>query len=242
MENYTAIILEDEELPRLSLKTKLETYHPDIQIVDMCENCEDALRSILRHKPQLLFLDIQLPGKNSLWLIEQLEKIMKLPLIIFTTAYTDSEYMIKAIKISAIDYLNKPVNLIELSQALEKMRKRIQDEHMLRNDTRQYTFKTFNSQMIVNQKDIVYIEADGNYSQLYLAYGKKELVFERLGEIEQRLDHQFLRAGRSLVINKEYLHKLNSKDCSCELLALNKIYHLTISKGAFDILKEDFQD
>ena len=94
---YTCIIVEDEELPRLSLKSKLETYHPDIEILAMCENAESALECILRNRPQILFLDIQLPGQNSMWLLEQLQQTGKLPQIIFTTAYTDPEYLLKAI-------------------------------------------------------------------------------------------------------------------------------------------------
>lgn len=239
-----AIILEDEELPRLSLKSKLETYHPDIQILDMCDNCDDALESILRHKPQLLFLDIQLPGKTSLWLVEQLEKMMKLPLIIFTTAYTDPEYLIKAIKISAVDYLQKPVNLMELSQALEKVRKKLSEEKTTtqKPDLQQYRFKTYNSHLILSSSEIVYIQADGNYAQIRLLDDKEELAFERLGEIEHRLDDSiFVRAGRSLIINKMYLHKLNYKESSCQLSTPNAKYNLSIPRAVFDELKQEIE-
>lgn len=238
---WGAIIVEDEELPRLSLQSKLETYHPDILILDMCDNCDDALESILRHKPQLLFLDIQLPGKNSLWLIEQLEKIMKLPLIIFTTAFTDPEYLIKAIKVSAVDYLNKPISIIELAQAVEKAKKRLQSEQPTAQSMgpKQFTFKTYNSILVASCDDIVYCEADGNYTNITLLKGKTELVFERLGEIADRLlcDKKFIRVGRSLIINKKYIHKINTKDSTCILVANSNSHTLSVPHSAFSQLK-----
>lgn len=239
---YTCIIVEDEELPRLSLKSKLETYHPDIQILDICEEAESALESILRYKPQILFLDIQLPGKNSIWLLEQLQQTGKLPQIIFTTAYTDLEYLLKAIKFSAIDYLNKPVSIVELAQAIEKAKKRIQEEKEIKSvfQRNMHSFRTLNSQLIASDEDIVYIEADGNYAQIQLLHDKKELIFERLGDIEKRLDNPiFIRVGRSLIINKNYIRKLNSKNCTCFLVTPDSSYTLPIPKGACDSLKDN---
>lgn len=238
---YTCIIVEDEELPRLSLKSKLETYHPDIEILAMCEDAESALESILRNRPQILFLDIQLPGQNSIWLLEQLQQTGKLAQIIFTTAYTDSEYLLKAIKFSAIDYLNKPISIVELAQAIEKAKKRIQEEKEIKQVSQKnvYSFRTFNSQLIASDDDIVYIEADGNYAQVQLLHDKKELIFERLGDIEKRLNSPvFIRVGRSLIINKSYIRKLNSKTCTCSLVTPNSTYNLPIPKGACDTLKD----
>jgi two-component system LytT family response regulator len=142
---YTCIIVEDEELPRLSLKSKLETYHPDIDILAMCEDAESALEIILRNKPQFLFLDIQLPGQNSMWLLEQLQKTGKLPQIIFTTAYTDPGYLLKAIKFSATDYLNKPISIVELAQAVEKAKKRIQEEKEIKQASQKKYFRSAHS-------------------------------------------------------------------------------------------------
>jgi two-component system LytT family response regulator len=237
---YTCIIVEDEELPRLSLQSKLETYHPDIEILAMCEDAESALECILRNKPQILFLDIQLPGQNSIWLLEQLQQTGKLPRIIFTTAYTDPEYLLKAIKFSAIDYLNKPINIVELAQAIEKAKKRIQEEKEIKHASQKniYSFRMLNSRLIASEEDIVYIEADGNYAQIQLLHDKKELIFERLGDIEKRLNSPaFIRAGRSLIINKNYIRKLNSKTSTCSLVTPNASYHLPIPKGVCDTLK-----
>jgi len=238
---YTCIIVEDEELPRLSLKSKLETYHPDIDILAMCEDAESALEIILRNKPQFLFLDIQLPGQNSMWLLEQLQKAGKLPQIIFTTAFTDPGYLLKAIKFSATDYLNKPISIVELAQAVEKAKKRIQEEKEIKQASQKklFSFRTLHSQLLASDDDIVFVEADGNYAQIQLLHGKKELIFERLGDIEKKMNSPvFIRAGRSLIINKTYIRKLNSKTFTCSLVTLNSTYDLSISKRTYDMLKE----
>ena len=244
MPDITCIIVEDEELPRLSLKAKLETYHPDIRIMDMCEEAEQALERVLRHKPQLLFLDIQLPGKNSLWLLEQLQTALPyMPQIIFTTAYTDPEYLLKAIKFSAVDYLNKPVNIVELASAVKKAKKKIREENAAKNFPvkKVYTFRTLNSQLILSEKDIVYIQANGNYSQVKLLQDKNELIFERLGEIEKKLDEElFFRAGRSLIINRRYIRKISTKNRYCTLVTPTESYKITLPKGCCDELQNKF--
>lgn len=243
LEGLSCIIVEDEELPRLSLKSKLETYHPDMHILDMYDNAEDAAEGILRFKPQILFLDIQLPGKNSLWLLEQLQTAMKLPQIIFTTAYTDSEYMLKAIRFSAVDYLNKPVNIVELAHAVEKAKVRILTElgSQAAHRKNSYSFRVLNAQLIVSDDEIVYVKADGNYSKLQHVHGKEEFIFERLGDIEKKLDPSaFIRAGRSLLINKNFVHKLNAKDCSCTLTTPTQSFNVEISKPCFEFLRDFF--
>lgn len=242
MPKITCIIVEDEVLPRLSLKAKLESYHPEIEILDMCEEAESALESILRHKPQILFLDIQLPGKDSLWLLEQLQQTgIKLPQLIFTTAFTDSSYLLKAIKFSAIDYLNKPVSIVELAQAVEKAKKRIQEETPINlpSPKNRHSFRTFNSHLIVSDEEIIYIEDDGNYCQVQLLHEKKELIFERIGDVEKKVDSDmFVRLGRSLLINKNYIRKLNLKNNTCTLMASDVSYTLSVSKKSCEILKD----
>ena len=101
MKNYRAIIVEDERLPRLSLMRKLEDFHPDIDIVECCEDYSSALKAILRHRPDIIFLDIQLQGSTTLQLLNELKEAMPLPHIIFTTAYNNSEYLLQAIRLAS---------------------------------------------------------------------------------------------------------------------------------------------
>ena len=124
MKNYRAIIVEDERLPRLSLIRKLEDYHPEISIVESCEDYSSALKAILRHRPDILFLDIQLQGHTTLELLRELKEAMPLPHIIFTTAYNNSEYLLQAIRFAAADYLLKPVDVSELAKAIRRIEER----------------------------------------------------------------------------------------------------------------------
>ena len=116
-----AIVVDDERLPRLALLQKLEEFHQQVEVVDSCDNYGDALKSILHHRPQLLFLDIQLSGKNAMQLLDELKEAMPLPHVIFTTAYDNREYLMKAIKLQAVDYLIKPIDPGELALAIGKV-------------------------------------------------------------------------------------------------------------------------
>jgi len=122
------IIIEDEFSPRQMLRKKLEQHFPELEIVAECESAEDALIEILRLRPDLIFLDIQMSGKNGLWLADELLRMkgetFTPPDIIFTTGYTYSEYMLKAFELAAIDYLVKPVNVEKLKNAVERFLQR----------------------------------------------------------------------------------------------------------------------
>lgn len=238
----TAAIVEDEELPRLSLQEKIESYHPDIKIIGMYDNCDSAFEGILKHTPDILFLDIQLPENNSLWLLNTLKTTssIQLPHIIFTTAYNDPEYLLKAIKFSAVDYLLKPVALDELATAIQKVKKKIQESTNQEIHEKTYSFKTLNSTLLLKESDIVYCEADGNYCRILLTNNNKEMIFERLGNLEEKLCGQtnIIRAGRKHLVNIKYVSKLNTKKQICYFLIPPQItVGLRISEsGMEDIL------
>jgi len=215
---YTAVIVEDEELPRLTLQEKIRIYHPDIQIIGTYDNCDSALDGILKHKPDLMFLDIQLPEKNSLWLIETLKTMtsVELPYIIFTTANTEPEFLLKAVKLSAIDYLLKPVALDELAAAIQKVKNAINEVPKSKTVDKTFSFKTLNSVLLVKETDIVYCEADGNYCQLLLSNNHKDAVFERFGDVADKIcSESIIRAGRSHLINTHYISKIDTKKQLC---------------------------
>lgn len=235
---YKAIIVEDERLTRLSLTGKLEKFHPDVVIVDACFDSESALESIYKNRPDIIFLDIQLPGKDSLWLLEQLSSLIPLPHIIFTTAFASEEYLLKAIRFSAVDYLIKPVNLPELSRALDKIRAL----DPLVNGKENYTFRSANGMLIVSPDDILYCLSDGECSVLFLHEGN-EVVFERLGKIEERLDTRlFLRCGRGVIINKNHLYKIDTKNNICLLRSkLGEVHKVPVPKAGMDDIRKTIQ-
>jgi len=244
---YRIIIVEDEYLLRQMLREKLEQHFPDMEIVAESENAEDALLKILELHPDLLFLDIQMPGKNGLWLAEELMRMkcdtFSPPDIISTTGYAYSEYLLKAIELAAIDYIMKPVGVARLETAINRFRERVGSTNglqSLENSIREkklLPFKSFNGLFLFRPDDIVYLEADGNYACMYLAGGGKEDVFERLGEIEKKLPPEtFLRAGKSFIINRKYVRKIT--DNALQLFTPAGSYLLELSRIAMRQMKD----
>lgn len=241
MDYFTAIIVEDEELPRLSLVQKIEAYHPDVKIADACRCWESAMDSILRNRPDILFLDIQVGDDNSIDMLPKLEKMMKLPHIIFTTAYNDPAYLLRAIKFSAEDYLLKPIRITELAEALQKIRNKSSAPYDIPGAPRTephvpeipYSFRTVQGIIYGNVENIFFFKADGNYTTLFHS-GGEDLVLERLGAIAGKLNSRhFLRAGRSIVLNKKYIYKVDKRKSLCILkIPDGKMFQIPLSEGA----------
>jgi len=243
------IIVEDEFHQRETLIQKIREYHPEIEIVTACDSAETALVEIIRHQPQLIFLDIQLPGKNGLWLADQLSQMacetFFPPEIIFTTAYSDSEYMLNAIRLSAIDYLIKPIQIESLAIAVSRFVKKRKDSsisHSLEETIKKeylFRFKNFGGLLLVKAEDIAYVEGDGNYSKMYLSNGEQEDIFERLGEIEEALlsANSFIRAGKSVIINKSFIRRINSRQMTLQLVTPSVSYEVQVPNSALKMMK-----
>ena len=240
------ILIEDEYSPRQMLREKLERHFPEMEIIAECENAEEALIEILRLRPDLLFLDIQMPGKNGLWLADELIRMkgetFNPPDIIFTTGYTYPEYLLKAFELAAIDYLVKPVNVESLEKAIARYSGRAGIATGLQNLTdaldeeKLLKFKSYNGLFLLRPDDIVYVEADRDYACMFFANGAKEDVFERLGEIEKKLPPEtFLRTGKSVVVNRKYIRKIT--DTTLQLVTQSANYQVEISRSAIKQLK-----
>lgn len=241
------IIIEDEYSPRQMLREKLERHFPDMEIIAECENAEDALIEVLRLRPNLLFLDIQMPGKNGLWLADELlrmkDSAFTPPEIIFTTGYTYPEYLLKAFELAAIDYLVKPVGMENLEKAVERYHERAGTSAGLQNlmgalqDKKLLKLKSYNGLFLLSPDDIVYVEADRDYAALFFSNGTKEEIFERLGEIEKKLPADiFLRAGKSIIVNRKYIRKIT--DAALRLVTPTTSYVVEISRNAVRHLKD----
>ena len=241
------IIIEDEYSPRKMLVEKLKQNLTDIQVVAECESAEDALIEILRLRPDLLFLDIQMPGKNGLWLADELMRMngdtFTSPDIIFTTGYTYPEYLLKAFELAAIDYLVKPVNIEHLKKAVARYIERagtttgVQNLMNAIDEDILLKFKSYNGLFLLRPDDIVYVEAERDYACMYFANGTKEDVFERIGEIEKKLPAEnFLRTGRSVIVNRKYIRKITDSTLQLTTPAAN--YKVEVSRDAIRQLKE----
>lgn len=242
--NIKTIIVEDEFLPRETLLQKLQEYHPDIEVVTTCEDAEKGLIEILRLQPQLLFLDIQLPNKNGLWLANELQEMrcesFTPPAIIFTTAFDDSQYMLNAFKIAAIDYLIKPILIENLDAAIARFKNRMNADNsfseMIQRE-KLIKLKNWGGLLLLRAEEIAYLKADGNYAELFMANGENESIFERLGEIEKRLPDNFERIGKSLIINRNFVRRINLRNSTCQLVTPKAEFEISVSADGLKRLK-----
>jgi two-component system, LytTR family, response regulator len=204
-----ALIIDDERLARNELKRLLEAY-PKINVVGEAVNAEDALDKIEQLSPDLLFLDIQMPGKNGFELLSSIEG--NVPDVIFTTAY--DEYALKAFEFNALDYLLKPIDTHRLAEAIHKV-----EDYQKTETERKENVKmlTENDQVFVKDGEkcwfvklsrIRLFESMGNYVRLHFD-DQKPLILKSLNALDERLDpHTFFRANRKHIINLQWIEKI----------------------------------
>ena len=206
-----ALIIDDELNSIDALSILLADFCPQVQVLEQCNSVKKGLDAIRRERPDLVFLDIQMPVMNGFELLEQVSNIEFK--IIFTTSY--DQYAIKAIRASAMDYLLKPINSTELIAAVNKIERQLTHsltdqwrilQHQLMNRDAGLTkiaLPTFEGFELVTFEDILYCEADNNYSHLFLKDKKKITVCRTLKEVEEQLRDipSFIRVHNSYIVN-----------------------------------------
>lgn len=191
-----AIIVDDERLARAEMR-RLLAAHPTIEIVAEARDAEEGVAMIEEHRPQLLFLDINMPGASGFDLLERLDQT---PQVIFTTAY--DEYALKAFEVNALDYLLKPIAPERLAAALAKVEER---PAMPVPSTQRIFVKDGERCWFVKLMDIELLESEGNYTRLYFG-GNRPLILRSLNYLEERLDAAvFFRASRKHILNLNWI-------------------------------------
>ena len=207
----TAIIIDDERLARNELKKLLE-QHTEIQIIDEASGVDEGVEKIELARPDLIFLDIKMPGKTGFDLLGELEKS---PKVIFTTAF--DEFALKAFEVNALDYLLKPIDLNRLSDAIQKLQTELTLEQasLIEGSVRgplteadQVFVKDGEQCWFVKLAEIRLFESVGNYAKVYFST-HKPLILKSLNALEDRLDeHVFFRANRKHIINLHWIEKI----------------------------------
>ena len=205
-----AIIIDDERLARNELK-KLLQPHTDISIIDEASGVDEGIEKIDLSHPDLIFLDIQMPGKTGFDLLAELEKA---PRVIFTTAY--DEFGLKAFEVNALDYLLKPIDPQRLADAIQKLQTEIALEQASLlgvnrgplTESDQVFVKDGERCWFVKLADIRLFESVGNYAKVYFD-NNKPLILKSLNALEDRLDERvFFRANRKHIINLHWIEKI----------------------------------
>ena len=206
------LIVDDERLARQELKNLLSQVD-DVEIIGEATEADEALELIEEKKPELVFLDIQMPGKDGFQLLEELTFS---PKVVFVTAY--DEYAIKAFEVNALDYLVKPVNTDRLKEAVQKVKQSLEsegskdpkDSSSSLTGEDQVFLKDGDKCWFVALKDIRMFESDGNYVKVYF-HKFRPLIHKSLNSLEEKLDkREFFRASRKYIINLRWVENIES--------------------------------
>lgn len=212
MDKYKVIVVEDEPIARKKLISLLGNFSNAIELIAEAENGIVAVEKINNLKPDLIFLDIQMPGLTG---FEVLQKLEYLPLVIFTTAY--DKYALQAFENNTIDYLLKPISLAKLSKSIGKLQsfsKKNNWEDKVQNLLKEVLkieskiAVTLSDRIIfLSPEDIYFIKADNKYSEIHLK-DKKYLISKSLNELEKQLGNNFVRLHRSNLVNREHISEV----------------------------------
>jgi len=234
-----ALIIDDEKHCIDNLQWQLKEYCPEVEVTATCTNAETGLNEIYRQQPQLVFLDVEMPGMTG---FEMLEKITDINFeIVFTTAF--DQYAIRAIKFGALDYLVKPVDKDELRAAVDKVIKHTRGESLKQltallthirksNDLsfQKIALPTMHGYELIPLNNIMYCESKNNYTDVRLNNGQHLVISRTLKEIEELLDmHPFLRVHNSYLVNLQYAIRYIKGDGGA--LVLNNDISVPVSRN-----------
>lgn len=211
MKEYRTLIIDDERLAREELKSVLKDF-VEINVVDEAQNGDEGIEKIKKMKPDLIFLDVSMPGMTG---FEMLKKLDEIPYVIFVTAY--DEFALKAFEVNALDYLLKPIDPERLAETIEKLKqkedsdfesthgsKSIRGDRMLSLNDRVF-IKDGEKCYFIKLEEVRMLESDGNYVKVYFGTNRP-LILRSLNSFEERLDPAyFFRANRKFMINLEWV-------------------------------------
>jgi two-component system, LytTR family, response regulator len=223
-----ALIVDDERLARTELR-RLLAAHAEIEIVGEAANIADAERAINELQPELIFLDVQMPGGSGFDLLAALDDA---PEVIFTTAF--DAYALKAFEVNALDYLQKPIEGKRLAAALTRAQSRIAKNQVTLKPDNKIFIKDGERCWFVALTDISLFESEGNYARVYFqteAGQHRPLILRSLNQLEVRLDQtKFFRANRRQIINLDFIKRVAPADAGGLSLVLQNDLIIDLSR------------
>jgi len=221
--DFNVLIVDDEPEARFLLRSLLSEIK-NVHVIGEADNAEKALYFLVEHYPNLVFLDINMPDKTGMELVELLRKRNVDVPVVFVSAF--EEYAVEAIQNEVFDFILKPIDQNELRNIVEKYQRldkkdlpaklmevlnAIKEESKIR-------INSNHSYILINPDEIVYCEADEGYTKIYLTNGKTEISNSSLSQIESKIKNfNFYRLGRSVLINTDYIRAINKSTKKCVL-------------------------
>jgi two-component system LytT family response regulator len=241
MSATTVLIIDDEEASRSLIRQYLQA-HPEMEILGECENGIEAVQAINEMQPDLVFLDVQMPGLNG---FEVLQEISHIPMIIFTTAF--DRFAIKAFEMNAVDYLLKPYTRQRFDLSIERIRQRT-DQHALYalaasiplqqgNYPPRIFVETPGRLKSLDVQDILYLKAEKDYTRIHIS-GQSYLGSQGISILEKRLDpRRFLRVHRSYIVNIYHVKEVY-REISKTFLVMNDGIEIVVGRSYLESLKK----
>jgi two-component system LytT family response regulator len=238
MQDFTLIrtvIIDDEKSAIMLLSEMLKKFN-DTALAGFSDNIDDGLRLILSFRPHIVFIDIKLHEANGFELIEKLKNYDVKPEFVIVTAY--NQFGLEALKAGAFDYLLKPVDPNELLRVISKYRLKLESSRK-QISSGKLRFNTHGGFILLNPDDILYCQAEGNYTDIYLTSQKKYTISQNIGSIERILPQQvFFRISRSNIINIKYLSEINRGKKICVITSDPTVIQLPISYDRIRLLEK----
>jgi two-component system, LytTR family, response regulator len=254
MTKINAIIVDDEPLGRDAIRKSLELYCTDVQVVAECCNAQEAKEKVELLNPQLVFLDIAMPGKNGIDFLKELSNINFE--LIFVTAH--NEFILQAIRFSAVDYILKPLDEKALVQAVNRAKEKIASTNRTRNleilfhnisqkptgADMQLCIPSTRGFQVIKINDIVYCQAENTYTSICLTDGKQLLSSRSLIEYETLLEElSFVRIHKSWLINLRHMKEYRKGEGGTVIMSDNKELEVSRRKKEhfLELLKQHFK-
>jgi two-component system LytT family response regulator len=244
---WKTLIVDDEQLARQRLKRLLKPYN-ELEIIGEAVNGADGLEQIESLRPDLIFLDIEMPVLNG---FEMLAKLDRQPKVVFTTAY--DQYAIKAFEEDSIDYLLKPVEAERLEKTIKKLHQTqsqvsgplpleaLMKQLLVKKDMKTLTVKIGDRILLIKLTDILFIDAEDKYVFLHTADGKKHLTDFTISSLEDKLPEQFIRIHRGTIINTDHIKEIRKGFNGALVFLMNNTdVKLTSSRSNGDMLRDRF--
>jgi two-component system LytT family response regulator len=218
-----ALLIDDERLARAELR-RLLAAHPEVEIVGEAVNAADGVQQILALKPDLIFLDVQMPGGSGFDMLAALEEA---PEVIFTTAF--DQYALQAFEVNALDYLQKPIQAARMASALQRCAAR-HHRDAASTASKKLFIKDGERCWFVALENIRLFESDGNYTRVYFDQ-HQPLMLRSLNQLEEKLDpSRFFRASRRHIVNLDHVEQAAPNDAGGLDLTLRDQLAIEVSR------------
>ena len=233
--DFTCVVIDDEDQARFVMEQLLQ-QQAGVQVVASAADAVSGLQALRQHQPDVVFLDIKMPGISGLEMALELQQIQLPTRVVFVTAY--DHFAIEALRLSAFDYLLKPVDPQQLKVVFEKLAKKsLHEAHSQR-----LRFNTRTGFILIDPDEIVLVKADGNYSEILMSDNHKEVVSVSIGAVAEMLNKTaFFKASRSALIHFKFARGFNRKLRTIKMESHGISYDISIAREQVAVFERGWE-